>query len=225
MRESYTGNLLVASALVADPMYAGGVCLVVHEDEASVIGVMLNRPIRPDPEALRAVLGEQVTPPKSPVNRLEVDSEGEFNPNADARSETENTGKEVADSQFGNLPWRMLHFGGPLSGPVVAVHQVSKYAEAETGEGIFVAAQKDHLEDLLKRNTDNCRLIVGHLGWEPDQLEKEIAAGFWHLIPATVDDVFTSARDMWPSVIRRATSSSVARWLGIPDVIAAGELN
>ncbi|MGI9471836.1 MAG: YqgE/AlgH family protein [Rubripirellula sp.] len=219
MKESFTGNLLVASSLVTDPMYAGGVCLVVHEDETSVIGVMLNRPIKPDPDALRAVLGDDNKPLKGPTNRL--------TPVAGDADETELDGEdlEISDSQFGNLPWRMLHFGGPLSGPVVAVHQVSKYAEAETGEGIYVAAQKQHLEDLLKRSTDNCRLIVGHLGWEPNQLEKEIAAGVWHLVPATVDDVFTSAKSMWPSIIRRATSRSLARWLGIPDVIAAGELN
>ena len=217
MRESLTGNLLVASSLVTDPMYAGGVCLIVHEDESNVIGVMLNRPIRPNQEALRAVLeGTTDGGPESPGNRL-----------ATERHEMDSKASDEADSEhpFGELPWRMLHFGGPLSGPVVAVHQMSQYAEAETGDGIYVAAQKHHLEDLLKRNSDNCRVIVGHLGWQAEQLEQEIAAGIWHIIPATVDDVFISARDMWSRVIRRATSNSVARWIGIPDVIEAGELN
>ena len=220
MRQSLTGNLLVASSLVTDPMYTGGVCLIVHEDESNVIGVMLNRPIRPNEEALRTVLEQSSDgTAKRAGNRLasghkELDSE---------ISDEEAT--ENPEQPSGELPWRMLHFGGPLSGPVVAVHQMSQYAEAETGDGIYVAAQKHHLEDLFKRNSDNCRVIVGHLGWQPEQLAQEIDAGIWHIIPATVDDVFIPASDMWPQVIRRATSNSVARWIGIPDVIEAGELN
>jgi putative transcriptional regulator len=119
----------------------------------------------------------------------------------------------------------MLHFGGPLSGPVVAIHQHSQYAEAETGDGIYVAAQKQHLEDLARQQPGPYRLIVGHLGWEFEQLETEIETGIWHVLPATTDSVFSSANEMWPRLIRRATSSSMARWLGIPDLVAAGELN
>ena len=62
MIESFTGNLLVASSLVTDPIYAGGVCLVVHQDDTNVIGVMLNRPMKPTPEALVAMLGDHAKP-------------------------------------------------------------------------------------------------------------------------------------------------------------------
>lgn len=33
MRESYLGQLLVASSTITDPLYANGVCLIVHDDE------------------------------------------------------------------------------------------------------------------------------------------------------------------------------------------------
>ena len=65
-------------------------------------------------------------------------------------------------------PWRMIHFGGPQSGPVVAIHQESEFAEAETGTGIYVAAQKHHLENLVRRDQVRYRLIVGHLGWKSE---------------------------------------------------------
>mgnify|MGYP001492591578 CR=1 FL=1 len=58
MRESYIGQLLVASSTVTDPMFANGVCLIVHDDETRVIGVMLNRPIEPNSEAFETILGE-----------------------------------------------------------------------------------------------------------------------------------------------------------------------
>jgi hypothetical protein len=40
----------------------------------------------------------------------------------------------------------IVHFGGPVSGPVVAVHGSPDFAEAQAGEGVYVAAQKAHLK-------------------------------------------------------------------------------
>ena len=206
MRESYIGHLLVASSTVTDPMFANGVCLIVHDDEKRVIGVMLNRPIEPNSEALETILGETDTKQPEPSQpRFSV--------------EAEEWQKSEGDSHLPTAS-RSLHFGGPLSGPIVALHQIRDYAEAETGEGIFVAAQKHHLVDLIRAEGEPCRLIVGHLGWDPEELDAEISNGIWHVIP-----VFSSASDMWSSIIRRATNSSLAKWIGLPDANTAGELN
>ena len=217
MIESFTGNLLVASSLITDPVYAGGVCLIVHQDETNVVGVMLNRPMKPSPEAIAAMLGEADPAPTG--NRIA--SLTEPPPSEDLETDP----SAQTPSLDHPIPWGMLHFGGPLSGPVVAIHQNSQYAEAETGAGIYVAAQKQHLEDLVRRRPGPYRLIVGHLGWEFEQLQTEIESGIWHVLPATTDAVFSSATEMWPRLIRRATSSSMARWLEIPDLVGAGELN
>jgi putative transcriptional regulator len=211
MTDSLTGNLLVASSMVTDPIYSGGVCLVVHQDDTNVIGVMLNRPMKPSPEALAAICQQ----PQPVKNRLS--SEADRGPN-DSEAAQASEGKMVE-------PLGALHFGGPLSGPVVAIHQTDQYAEAETGSGIYVAAQKQHLEDLIRRRLGPYRLIIGHLGWETNQLEAEIESGIWHVVPATIDTVFGTASEMWPRLIRRATSSSLAKWIGIRDVADAGELN
>ena len=211
MTESLTGQLLVASSLVTQPISAGGVCLVVHQDDENVIGVMLNRPMKPNPAELLALLqqnGEDLPEPSA--------SDGEIA----ARFPNDMDTSSSADSPLG-----LLHFGGPMSGPVVALHQDQQQAEAETGEGIYVAAQKHHLENLVREKHATFRLFVGHLGWKHEQLEHEIAAGVWHQVPATRQTVFSPYQDMWPRVIRRATSNSMAKWLGIPDVIGAGELN
>ena len=207
MRDSYIGQLLVASSTVTDPMYANGVCLIVHDDEDRVIGVMLNRPIEPNPEALGTILGVTDSEQQQP----------RFSVNATKTAESE------LDSPFPAS--RSLHFGGPLSGPIVALHQMPDYAEAETGDGIYVAAQKKHLVDLIRAQSEPCRLIVGHLGWNPAELDCEIAEGNWHIMPASVEDVFSSASDMWSCIIRRATDSSLAKWIGLPDANSIGELN
>ena len=197
--EQLTGRLLVASSISDDPVYSRGVCLVVHHDDDGVIGVMLNRPMQPSPAGLMQLIGKS----KPTTNRLET-----------AISET------PAASPLGTV-----HFGGPLSGPVVAIHQMSQFGEAETGHGIYVAAQKQHLEELVRDQPCPYRLIVGHLGWETDDLQAELDAGIWHVLPATVDVVFCNAAEMWPRLIRPATTRSLTNWLGVPDATGAGELN
>ncbi len=185
MIDSLAGNLLIASTLVDDPVRASSVCLLVHHDEDGAIGVMLNRPLAPNPPALLAMLGQPPQPP-SDGNRLPAATKGP------------------------GLGTEMVHFGGPLSGPVVAIHSESKFAEAETGPGIYVAAQKHHLEGLFSQPHGPMRLIVGHLGWQPEELQNELDAGVWHVVPATAEAVFSSDRDMWPRLIRRATARSMA---------------
>lgn len=233
MTDSLTGQLLVASSVVTEPMYAAGVCLIVHQDDQQVIGVMLNRPIK---VASSAILGLKESQSSGQSDDSQTDSDPA------GLSETAKTGNDRwspsnlaglysaagADSA-GSEPDRssstLLHFGGPVSGPVVAIHQNQQQAEAETGDGIYVAAQKQHLENLVRDNQAPYRLIVGHLAWKPDQLDQEMAAGYWHQVPATSKTVFCSDQEMWPQIIRRATSNSVSKWLGIPDAKGVGELN
>ncbi|WP_044303532.1 YqgE/AlgH family protein [Rhodopirellula sallentina] len=124
------------------------------------------------------------------------------------------------------LVGKALHFGGPLSGPIVAVHGSREFGEAEAGEGIYVAAHRDHLEALIQSGQPiPYRLIIGHLGWTQEQLCEEIAAGVWHRIPATADILSTADEWLWPKLIRSATASSVSRWLGVPHVADAHQLN
>lgn len=217
MNELLTGNLLVASSLATDPVYSRGVCLVVHQDESNVIGVILNRPMTPSPKALLEMLrqepGNHESGKHESGNRL-----SQYREDAERENPKERSSEQDQSSGF-------LHFGGPRSGPVVAIHQTSQYAEAETGAGIYLAAQKQHLEELVRDHPAPYRLIVGHLGWELAELASEFHQGLWHIVPATTDAVFSTASEMWPSLIRRATSGSLAQWLGIRDVVGAADLN
>lgn len=242
MTQSLAGNLLVASTTVEDPIVNRGVCLLVHDDTETAIGVMLNRPMRPSPQQLLSMLGES--------DGKRAESPGGRHPSADRGLHAELVGPEADNGKAavppglagvglpggsGALPTGgdspattatgALHFGGPLSGPVVAIHASSEYAEAETGPGIYVAAQKHHLEYLVRHHPVPYRLIVGHLGWTGDQLRSEISRGLWHVLPATPELVFAAEGDLWPQLIRRATASTLADWLGTTDVPDAAELN
>ncbi|MEE2934887.1 MAG: YqgE/AlgH family protein [Planctomycetota bacterium] len=221
MVHSLTGQLLVASSLVTDPMYTGGVCLIVHHDENDLIGVMLNRPLKPTPEAIDMMIGESSHQKKSAFDAKESLVSRTRKP-GNQRTES----RSQADNDLGNpTPWNVLHFGGPLSGPVVAVHPIRQYGDVETGQGIYLAAQKHLLEHLVREHEGPCRLIVGHLGWEIDQLREEMDQGYWHILPATAETVFSPAPEMWPRIIRQATSGSLARWIGVKEIPQAADLN
>lgn len=249
--DSMIGKLLVASTTVNDPVLSRSVSLVVHQDMENVFAVLLNRPMTPPPGLVPFISGGNVAGPNlsAPENSertqipdsesesnsesLQAESEGGFPTHMPSKAEMAKHTAASAAQALGPV-----HFGGPLSGPVVAVHDSSELAEAEAGRGIYVAAQRELLERLVKeRQTVNplagmelarpgsFRLIVGHLGWSVEQLREECESGAWHVIDATSDDVFVGDVDLWPSIIRRATTRSVHRWLGIQDSPLAAEVN
>ncbi|WP_044252864.1 YqgE/AlgH family protein [Rhodopirellula sp. SWK7] len=254
MRNSQVGDLLVASTDVDGTILNRGVCLLVYEDDQTAIGLMLNRPLHlpvpaPTLDSAAGDASETSNPPASSTGAHRL-AEIFDQPKADQASaeavnveigsvdetvdENEQPGQPhvaligpAGDSEAGKLLiGKALHFGGPLSGPIVAVHGAPELGEAEAGKGIFVAAHRDHLEALLKAGQPvPYRLIVGHLGWTQEQLSEEIAAGVWHRIPATSEILSTADEWLWPKLIRSATSSSVSRWLGVEHVADAHQLN
>jgi putative transcriptional regulator len=237
MTQSLVGNLLVASTLVTDSVFARGVCLMMHHDDQGAIAVMLNRPIWPPPAELIKLIkstgdvekieaGESTPAGTSPTHRLKkfIQPTNDQSPGAQQNYElsVSKAGGEVTvpDPAAG-----MIHFGGPLSGPVLAIHASQSLAEAQTGHGIYVAAQKEHLEQILLQNPSQYRLIVGHSAWGSGQLDAEIKAGAWHVLPATAELIFGTADDLWPLLIRRGTGSTLARLVGAPDNPRATALN
>jgi len=66
---------------------------------------------------------------------------------------------------------------------------------------------EDH-PDLARR----VRVYVGHAGWSPGQLEAEIAANGWLVVPAIPHDAYTgSPDDLWRAVLVRQQGS--VAWL------------
>lgn len=114
---------------------------------------------------------------------------------------------------------RRIHFGGPLSGPVVAVHSNRKFAEAETADGVYIAAQQGHLQKLIQSEATAApvRLIIGHAGWGQGKLEEEIESGLWYPLPATAERVFESDESMWPQLVRKGLGHALSRWIGVDD--------
>ncbi len=122
-------------------------------------------------------------------------------------------------------PPHHLNFGGPHSGPVVAIHDRESLSEGGNGSGIYLAAQIETLKKLAMIAPEHYRLLVGHSAWKPGQLEQEITDGAWYPLPASPDLVFVDDYDMWREGMRRVGGLVVQSVLGLKALPPSAQLN
>ncbi|MGA2032653.1 MAG: YqgE/AlgH family protein [Thermoguttaceae bacterium] len=120
---------------------------------------------------------------------------------------------------------RAVHLGGPVSGPLMAIHNVVDIAEMEIAPGVFFAAKKQHLDQLVTRDDELFRIFIGHAGWGPGQLESEIEQGAWRATPAAPTDVFDDAEGLWERVWQRLEGGALASILKLKHVPPDPSLN
>jgi putative transcriptional regulator len=121
--------------------------------------------------------------------------------------------KEVGDAPCNSE--EQVCLGGPVSGPLMAVHTNRFFAEMEILPGVFFAATREHLDGLVLQEDDPLKIFFGHAGWGPGQLDKEIKAGGWLLLPATTEYIFYRGEDLWERVSRQAARASLQSMLHI----------
>jgi putative transcriptional regulator len=97
----------------------------------------------------------------------------------------------------------VIYIGGPVPGPVVAVHSLEPFAEHEVLPGLYVSTHRDALDLIVRKTGSALRLFSGNAGWGSGQLEGEMEAGGWLSTPATIDDVFADHETIWKTVTQR----------------------
>jgi len=106
-----------------------------------------------------------------------------------------------------NMPLRdeRVYFGGPVEigvlsflvrSPTPPEHAVKIVAD------VYLSRDSELLRTLLERGAtrDTIRVFIGYAGWEPDQLENEMARGDWKGAPASADTIFAPKPEHpWPA--------------------------
>jgi len=95
-----------------------------------------------------------------------------------------------------------IYYGGPVQGPLVAIHGMEDQAEAEVLPGVFFSAHKDQLRSIIEQDEKPFRLFTGYSGWGAGQLESELEVGGWLTAPATAEIVFLPADEQWQRLTR-----------------------
>lgn len=114
----------------------------------------------------------------------------------------------------------VLFSGGPVAreGLVFLVRSLKTPPRAvPVLRDVYFIGDIEWIEGLLQRPepTRGLRVYSGYSGWAPGQLQREIARGGWHVLPAEAEIVFDmeSAR-IWPELIRRATTQKTRYLVG-----------
>ncbi len=186
-RISLAGSLLVAAPGIQDPVFARSVCIVVEHTQTQTIGIMLNRRLAMDSDALLEQLLEGAAKPANAV--------------------------------------AYVNFGGPQSGPVLAIHDNQQLAEGGNSQGVYLSAQTDLLKKIAQTAPNHCRLFIGHAVWKVSQLETEIINGDWHVLSAVPGLVFADEHTMWALGIHVVGNSIIQAATGLPQLMAQPNLN
>ena len=93
-----------------------------------------------------------------------------------------------------------LNVGGPVSGPLMALHTNEALSESEVIPGVFLATDREILDQLVESEQDPFRIFSGYAGWGPQQLDQELESGGWLVTPATIGMVFYELDDLWKQI-------------------------
>jgi putative transcriptional regulator len=93
----------------------------------------------------------------------------------------------------------VIHYGGPVNpnaGFVLHSDDVMLDDSTPVKEGIAMTANAKLIEAMARGKGPRQSLIVfGYAGWAPGQLEGELEAGAWHVVPADKGLVFGKEAD------------------------------
>lgn len=114
-----------------------------------------------------------------------------------------------------------LHVGGPVYGPLAALHELPEAGEVEVLPGLWYSADSENLTKIIESG-EPFRLYSNYTGWGEGQLEYEINSGGWQLIDGTKDYVFDKPNP-WVEA-RRQCGNSLMKSLGL-DIKGNPSLN
>jgi putative transcriptional regulator len=117
----------------------------------------------------------------------------------------------------------LIYIGGPVPGPLMAVHGVQTLQDTEVVEGVYFTAEKEKVLALVHDEGTAIRLFSGYSGWGSGQLERELAEGSWLVCEADREAVFADADSLWKAVASRIGLSIMG--VNSDDAPADPELN
>ena len=92
-----------------------------------------------------------------------------------------------------------LHVGGPVEPTRLSVLHSDDYTGPDTvkvGAGVAITAEPSILQDIVKgKGPRRAHFTVGYAGWAAGQLEAEMRAGYWIVVPSDDGILFDDAYD------------------------------
>lgn len=103
-----------------------------------------------------------------------------------------------------------IYLGGPVNGPLVAIHRSSGLGDPADGDlvasefsQVWITADEEHLRSLVDRPEIDARFIARYSGWGPSQLDQELEAGGWLVVPSDHGILFGDHEQAWETAVKR----------------------
>jgi len=101
-----------------------------------------------------------------------------------------------------------LHVGGPVEATRIVVLHTDDYAGPDTvkvANGVAVTAEPSILQSIVEgKGPRRARFTLGYAGWAPGQLEAEMEAGYWIVVPTDDAIMFDDAYETkWDRAMAR----------------------
>ncbi|WP_435006704.1 YqgE/AlgH family protein [Tundrisphaera lichenicola] len=141
---------------------------------------------------------------------------------------TEATVTHIAETIFSeSFNWdKSLSLGGPVSGPLMILHEVEEQSDLEIFPGLFNAVEISKVRDLILSRTEPSMILANYSGWGPGQLEGEFGVDSWLTLPATREYVFWEGTgDLWDTVVKAVNARQLSDFLGLREVPSDPTLN
>jgi putative transcriptional regulator len=98
-----------------------------------------------------------------------------------------------------------LCFGGPVTGPLMAVHTKAPLGERRLLPGVFFSGKERNVLSLMWGAEQPCKIFTGYAGWGAGQLDYEVEQGIWRVVPATPQQIFSNDTRLWEQLSRQAS--------------------
>jgi len=134
--------------------------------------------------------------------------------------------KEVAGAESATK--EHLVAGGPVQGPIMAIHGRQDLAEVELQGGLFVSVQKtaiDQLNLVQQEELSPFRIVMGAVNWPDRQLQQEVDNGIWFVLDAESDLVFSDSNDLWIRSVLRYGDNFIKDLAGLAQMPDHPSLN
>jgi putative transcriptional regulator len=120
-----------------------------------------------------------------------------------------NLSEVLPDLDAAAAPDRTVYLGGPVDVTRLTILIQSDEEPPESVlvfNDVHVTGSRKALEQLLSGEARFrvFRIYAGYAGWGPQQLEREVGAGGWHVTEADVASVFLKqSSQVWPDLMRQ----------------------
>ncbi len=102
-----------------------------------------------------------------------------------------------------------VFLGGPVDGPVLALHDQYGFADEQVIPGVFMSMTTPRLNQLVVSGDAQLKVFSGYSGWGPEQLDMEIESGGWLVSEVEADDVFNNDEEFWKEICERYGQQTV----------------